>query len=143
MERRSRTCTKKMTVTRKKAKQFDDYDDLKDISDKLDQIVQRSQTTEQKLEALERMKRLEAIRAPKNESTEKAHLGLVFGQGPPPSRPPTSSFKVPKQHFARAHDVTLDQIFEALQCLREEVDTLAENHSEMVNQINTIKKLIQ
>ena len=86
---------------------------------------------------------MEDIRAPKKTPEEKQPLGAIFSERAPPSRPPTTTFKAPKQHFARSHDVTLDQIFEALQCLREEVDELAENHSEMVNQINTIKRLIQ
>jgi hypothetical protein len=45
--------------------------------------------------------------------------------------------------MTKSKDVTLEQIFESLHALREEVAELASNHTQMVGQINAIKRLIQ
>lgn len=135
--------SRKNFVGSQKSAEYNECDDLDDLAQKLDQILERATNTGQRLEKLEHLRKMEAHAKPTSEKTkQKPNLSSVYGEMSPPSRPETTKFRAPKQQFAKSHDVTLDQIFEALQCLRDEVNELQENHTEMVSQINTIKKLI-
>jgi hypothetical protein len=118
-------------------------DDLQEIADKLDQILRRSADTEERLEKLERLRAIEARRQEIEQATKKPNLGSVFVPREARSRPEPTPFQVPKCRATKSRGVTLDQIFESLQSLQEEMAELSANHTEMVSQINAIKSLIQ
>lgn len=118
-----------------------EYDDLRDVADRLDQMITRTSQTEQRLEKIEKMRRSESDRK-SSDRRKRPTLASVQGLGERPSRPRTTRFKAPDQTYVRSRDITLDQVFESLQHLRDQVNELSENHTEMVNQMNVIKRLI-
>jgi hypothetical protein len=132
----------KRKAQRNKPQETGQSDDLQEIADKLDQILRRSTDTEERLEKLERLRAIEGQRQEIEQAKKRPNPGSVFRPPEPRSRPETTLFQVPKRRATKSRDVTLDQIFESLQCLREEIAELSANHTEMVGQINAIKSLI-
>jgi hypothetical protein len=116
-------------------------DGFNDISDRLNEMVKRSRETGERLEKLERLKSMSDERT--RSDIARPNLGSVFPSSTDSQRPPPAEFHVDRRkRETRSRDVTLEQIFESIQALREEVAELSENHTEMVEQINTIKRLI-
>jgi methyl-accepting chemotaxis protein len=116
-------------------------DSFNDISDRLNEMLRRSRETGERLEKLERLRKPSDDRMPLDPS--RPNLGSVFPPATDSQRPPRTEFRVSRKRAGtRSHDVSIEQIFEALQALREEVAELSENHTEMVEKINTIKRLI-
>ncbi|OHT11774.1 hypothetical protein TRFO_18662 [Tritrichomonas foetus] len=134
-------------MKRRILKQPEDSADLRDIALKLDQIAQRANQTGAKLEKIEMMKQQQQQQkqvAIESEKTQQTAKDIFDNDSFRPSRPKRTEFRAKKQRVrTKSKDVTIDQIFEALTCLREEINMLNENHDEMVQQINTIKSLIE
>jgi hypothetical protein len=113
---------------------------LDEISVQINQMLTQSTSTEERLAKLERLRALESAK----EKSEPTHRRPSFGGTPARSRPPPSDFQVSRRKgVPTSKDVTVDQIFECLKALREEIADLTTNHDEMVGQINAIKRLIQ
>jgi hypothetical protein len=116
-------------------------DSLKDISDLLSEMVRRSRETGERLEKLERLRSLAGDGAAVDNA--RPDLGSVLPSTTDTHRPPPTEFRVSRKGTqTRSRDVSLEQMFESIQALREEVAELSENHTEMVEQVNTIKRLI-
>jgi hypothetical protein len=121
-----------------------DRNDFEEISAQLNQMLARSTMTEERLAKLERLRALEGARDQNEQSRKRPSFGAMLGEKPARSRPPPSDFHVSRRKGApKSRDVTIDQIFESLQALRDEIADLTANHNDMIVQVNAIKRLIQ
>jgi hypothetical protein len=138
---------KRVTIIEKqrqtKARNTRESDDLDEIAHHLNQIINQSTATEERLAKLEKLRTLEDKREKTEQSRRKPSFGPIT-ESAPRFRPPSTEFHISKHRgYPKSKDVTLQQIFESLQALRDEIVELTENHTEMVGQINAIKRLIQ
>lgn len=117
--------------------------DLQDIALKLDQIAKKAAQTGEKLERIEQMRQRNQMST--NEFDQSNPYKLAFDNDSyRPARPPQTVYHSKKKRVkTQSRDVTLEQIFEALSCLKEEINMLNENHDELVQQVNVIKSLIE
>ena len=135
-----------MTNAEKKVrimKQNNDSTDFQDIALKLDDIAKRAAQTGQRLERIEQMRQQNL--ASNNELEQSNSYKFIFDNDSyRPARPQQTNYHVKRRRTkTQSRDVTLEQIFEALSCLREEINMLNENHDELVQQVNVIKSLIE
>jgi hypothetical protein len=116
---------------------------LDDLTSQLNQMLSRSARTEERLAKLERLRILEGKRQGTEQSGQTQNVAPGLSEPSARSRPPASDFRISRQKGrARAKNVTVEQIYESLQALRDEVYELTANHDQMVGQINVIKRLI-
>lgn len=116
---------------------------LQDIAMKLDQITHKAAQTGERLQKIEQARQINERQNLQFEQTSNMH-SIFNNESLRPARPKETKFKAKNRKCqTRSRDVTLEQIFEALSCLRDEINMLNENHDEMVQQVNYIKTLIQ
>lgn len=116
--------------------------EIRSIISQLDNIKKRSTKTEERLNRIEKIK----YDSPEITPEEETLASVVPDYSKKPARPPvTTVYKKPKPKTMKIRncDVTADDIFEALMLLKDEISILTSNQDEMVQQINTIKSLIQ
>jgi hypothetical protein len=137
------TRTTSARVSQKSPSVGSENDPLTDISVRVNELVARSKQTGERLEKLERTRIMNEESGVLHSARSKPNLGSVFPVSEQRNRPTVTEFHVPRNKSqTSSKDVTLHQIFDALQSLREEVADLSDNHTEMVDQITTIKRLI-
>ena len=125
--------------------QQDDMIELRDIATMLETISNKANQTGARLEKLELLRQQQAQQQSPNDPNKEVTMKMVFDNDKyRPVRPQKTEFHAKKRHVhTKSRDVTIDQIFQALSCLKEEINILNENHDELVQQVNTIKSLIQ
>ena len=124
-------------------KKTNDSTDFQDIASKLDEIAKKAAQTGEKLERIEHMKQQSQASDYELESSN-SYKFIFDNDSYRPARPQQTNYHVKKRRVrTKSRDVTLEQIFEALSCLREEINMLNENHDELVQQVNVIKSLIE